>query len=537
MTITSGYFNSLGGDRKYDSLEVGSIFRGVFTDGVFRGYENAFEVVPDNGMTVKVDTGRAWFHDTYLESDTELFVTLDPAYASQSRIDLIILDFNRELGVRSNDILVLKGTPAAVPLPPPLISDMDHNQYPIVAITVQAGSTEVLLGDIKMRTGTAECPWAELGPEHVISDDLILDGIGESKHRNVLINGDMVFRQRSEILSFNAGVETYDNVHVPIPANDSGYDLGLPDRWRVEHNNLNGDELTFGTEEDVIKDGYRASWLKVNWYQNGGGIFAPNVDGKLFLEQRIESSRLFGTRKGTPSARELTLSFMCFTNATGDFAIELLDDFNNVAHSAIYTIDTADVVTKIEMTIPKDVTNQLNAFNKEGLRVRFWLLAGDNYTSGTLQENWTTAADPNRCVGMTAHLCSVLDNCYYFLTDVQLEFGTITTPFNRISLSETVSLCQEYFEVLGDGYIGVESSNNDGIIPNVRFSVAKRVDPNISILGLSFPYGAPNVTGSFPSNTRYDKRHGTRIWVVSSNFGNGSDARYVDLLISVDSEL
>ena len=35
MSVTYGFYNSLNGDRKYDSAQISSIFDGLIVDGIF----------------------------------------------------------------------------------------------------------------------------------------------------------------------------------------------------------------------------------------------------------------------------------------------------------------------------------------------------------------------------------------------------------------------------------------------------------------------------------------------------------------------
>ena len=44
MAVTSGFYNSLSGDRKYDAIQLGEIFDGVITDGVFETFGGAMLV-------------------------------------------------------------------------------------------------------------------------------------------------------------------------------------------------------------------------------------------------------------------------------------------------------------------------------------------------------------------------------------------------------------------------------------------------------------------------------------------------------------
>ena len=79
MAITSGFFNSLSGDRKYDARQMGEMFDGLIEDGVFMSIGDALKTVLSSGMTVAVGTGRAWFLHTWTKNDSDQLITVSAA--------------------------------------------------------------------------------------------------------------------------------------------------------------------------------------------------------------------------------------------------------------------------------------------------------------------------------------------------------------------------------------------------------------------------------------------------------------------------
>lgn len=68
--LTFGFYNSKGGDRKYDAEQIGAMFNGLITDGVFAHYKNALKVIPGDGnRELVISSGRAWFNGTWTEVD------------------------------------------------------------------------------------------------------------------------------------------------------------------------------------------------------------------------------------------------------------------------------------------------------------------------------------------------------------------------------------------------------------------------------------------------------------------------------------
>lgn len=68
--LSSGFYNSKGGDRKYDAEQFGAMFNGLIADGVFAHYKDALKVTAGNGnRELVIKPGRAWFNGTWTEVD------------------------------------------------------------------------------------------------------------------------------------------------------------------------------------------------------------------------------------------------------------------------------------------------------------------------------------------------------------------------------------------------------------------------------------------------------------------------------------
>lgn len=160
MTITYGFYNSLDGDRVYDAEDVGSMFAGVFDDGVFRYVADKLETVATTGMVINVKTGKCWFDNTWTLNDAVLPLTVGTSNPTNPRIDAVVVEMDSNVGVRANTIKIIAGTPAASPVPPTMIHAGGINQYSLAHILVPAGATEIVSGNITNKVGTSECPWA-----------------------------------------------------------------------------------------------------------------------------------------------------------------------------------------------------------------------------------------------------------------------------------------------------------------------------------------------------------------------------------------
>lgn len=170
MAIKSGFFNSSSGDRKYDALDLSSIFDGIIEDGVFATLNNQFAVKPGTGMQVTVDTGKAWFNHTWTINDAILPLTIEAADITLDRYDAVVLEVNNTDPVRRNDIKIIKGTPAGIPKKPTLVNETDVHQHALAYILVGKGVTSIEARFIEIVVGKSETPFVT-GPLKTVPID------------------------------------------------------------------------------------------------------------------------------------------------------------------------------------------------------------------------------------------------------------------------------------------------------------------------------------------------------------------------------
>lgn len=159
MSFTYGFYNSVNHDRRYNAIQMSSIFDGIIKDGIFMSIGTCMMVKPNTDMIVTVGEGRAWFNHTWSLNDADMPVTIDRAELILNRIDSIVLDIDARDSVRENSIKVIKGTPASSPTAPSLVNNADHHQYALAQIYVKAGVTKITAADITNKVGTGSCPF------------------------------------------------------------------------------------------------------------------------------------------------------------------------------------------------------------------------------------------------------------------------------------------------------------------------------------------------------------------------------------------
>mgnify|MGYP004558900551 CR=1 FL=1 len=158
MAFSYGFYNSLNGDRKYDSEDLSRMFDGIIYDGVIGAVGDTFAVKAGTGNTVNVSSGRAWFNHTWTYNDAPMPISCGSAAVLLDRYDAIVLEVNAASDVRKNSIKVVTGTEASKPVKPTMENTEFVHQYPLAYILRKAGSSSILQSQIENAVGTEACP-------------------------------------------------------------------------------------------------------------------------------------------------------------------------------------------------------------------------------------------------------------------------------------------------------------------------------------------------------------------------------------------
>lgn len=262
--------------------------------------------------------------------------------------------------------------------------------------------------------------------ETAVWDGTYWEGLNRSRDRNVIINGAMQIAQRG---TSTAGVTT------------AGYYSA--DRWRA---NVTAGTWTQSVENDApTGSGFRKSAkMLCTTASTPLGATVENWFGTILEGQNVQQFL-----KGTASAKQFSWSFWVKSNVTGTYIAELYDADNNRQVSASYTISASATWEKKTIIFPADTTGAFDNDNGISLYAVWWLGAGSNASSGTLNTTWNSATTANRAVGQT-NLAAATNN-YWQVTGVQLEAGAVATPFEFEDAQVTLAKCQRYyFRVGGD---------------------------------------------------------------------------------------
>ena len=173
MSVSSGFFNSLNGDRKYNTAQMSAIFDGLIIDGVFASIGTAFAVKAAGGLTVNVGIGKAWFDHTWTVNDSILPMTAPEAEVLLDRIDAVVLEVIGMKSVRNNTIKFVKGNPSSAPSRPTLTNEGNVHQYPLCYIYRKYGTAVINQADITPMVGTESTPFVTGILQTISLDELL----------------------------------------------------------------------------------------------------------------------------------------------------------------------------------------------------------------------------------------------------------------------------------------------------------------------------------------------------------------------------
>lgn len=173
MSVTCGFYNSLNGDRKYNAMQMSSMFDGLIIDGVFASIGTAFAVKAAGGLTLNIGIGKAWFNHSWTLNDAILPIEAPESEVLLDRIDAVILEVNGMESVRDNTIKIVKGNPSNAPSRPTMENEGNVHQYPLAYIYRKFGSTVITQADITPMVGTASTPFVTGILQTISLDELL----------------------------------------------------------------------------------------------------------------------------------------------------------------------------------------------------------------------------------------------------------------------------------------------------------------------------------------------------------------------------
>jgi hypothetical protein len=205
----------------------------------------------------------------------------------------------------------------------------------------------------------------------------------------------------------------------------------------------------FGTFHDIGTLNYRQNLNSVTppvGFTNYLGITNTSASTSAStnyynLFHPVEGYNIADFAWGTASAKPVTLSFWVMSSIAGTYSVAFNIASNSYGYPATYTISQANTWTYVSLTIPGSTLITPNTTNGSGVVIIWDLGQGSSYrfTAGSWQSGTVQGATGSTNWNQT-------NGATFYLTGVQLEAGTVATPFERRSYGQELALCQRYFE-------------------------------------------------------------------------------------------
>lgn len=160
MAVTSGFFNSVEGDRKYNAEQLSNFFGSLISSGVLPNPSTNLQVKAKSGMTVSVSPGRGFIDTHWVDNSTDLELTLDTADSILNRWDAVIMKLDLSMSGREIRFEIKKGTPATSPGKPQMERTAAYKEYCLAYIYVGRAVTQITQSNITdTRPDNTVCGW------------------------------------------------------------------------------------------------------------------------------------------------------------------------------------------------------------------------------------------------------------------------------------------------------------------------------------------------------------------------------------------
>ena len=326
------------------------------------------------------------------------------------------------------------------------------------------------------------------------------------KFRNIIINGDMSIAQRATSAT-------------GLGNGDAGYHTC--DRWRFNESGSPSAVFTQSQSTDVPTGQGFATSLKMDCTTADSSTGASSL---IFIGQKIEGQNLQYLKKGTSSAESTTVSFWVKSNKTGTYIVNLYDNDNTRSINKSYTISSADTWEKKTITFAGDTSGTLGNDNNSSLELYFNLLAGSNFTSGTLATSWESYTAANYAVGQV-NLADSTSNEWY-ITGVQLEAGTTASDFEFLPHDVNLNRCLRYFQGITGPINMHQSSVSDQAIVHFALQQNMRTTPTMAVANQTANVGTfggnNDATSPFISSNKSTSTYGCAEYDHGQNFHSDS---------------
>lgn len=272
--------------------------------------------------------------------------------------------------------------------------------------------------------------------------------------KNRIINGGMVIDQRNAGASVNISTAT------------NTYTL---DRWRA---NASGGGVFSVQRSTTAPAGFVNSLLATVVTADAsiaGGDF-------YHIRQSIEGLNFYDLNFGTAAAKDVAVSFWVRSSVPGTYSVLLRNEAGNRGYLSSYTINSPNTFEYKTVVIPGDTSGTWATDNTSAAILSFNIGAGATQTTNT----WLTTVNEG-VTGLTQWISNL--GATFFISGVQLEYGSAPTSFDFRSIGTELFLCMRYcqrfnvFPVSGFDNFTSYFGGSNAVATDKRLSVPMRSTP------------------------------------------------------------
>ena len=203
--------------------------------------------------------------------------------------------------------------------------------------------------------------------------------------------------------------------------------------------------------------------------------YSVTSSDSYFIFQCIEGYNSADLAFGSANAKSVTISFWVRSSLTGTFGGSLKSSADSRTYPFTYAISSANTWEQKSITIAGDTSGTWLTNNGAGLYLCFALGVG-SAQSGTAgswaSTNYSSATGATSVVGT--------NGATFYITGVQLEAGSVATPFERRSYGQELALCQRYYETGVTGANGGLGAYSGYLGAYVAYKATKRATATLT---------------------------------------------------------
>jgi len=256
-------------------------------------------------------------------------------------------------------------------------------------------------------------------------------GGGPLMFRNKIINGDMRIDQR------NLGAAVGANLY-PVDRFSNQVTYGT---LSFQQRSITSTDSNY--ESGSAPDGFKNS-VKISVTTSNS---SPATTDRNTFQTNVEGLNHSDLNWGTASAKPITISFWCKASVAGVYSLAIQNYANDLSYCSTFTISSANTWEYKTIVVPGPTSGSWPTTSTSAITVRFGLGMG-SLRVATSNNTWLSG-DYRQATG-ALQFTGQANGSTLYLTGVQFEAGSVATPFEQRPVGMELSLCQRYYEQIGE---------------------------------------------------------------------------------------